>query len=137
VQLKHPDRDIIVLLDRTGINEVIGNGTKLDVEVAAEYISPSDDALLSYAKRVKLGAPPRPMVALVDPSNRAIEIVTLQDEELINELVFEVFLTSDFANTGKSRGSEPHDLESGDLNGDGIGDLVVLAHDKLLIYLGE
>jgi hypothetical protein len=137
VQLKHPDRDIIVLLDRTGINEVIGNGTKLDVEVAAEYISPSDDALLSFAKRVKLGSPPRPMVALVDPSNRAIELVTLQDEELINELIFEVFLTSDFANTGKSRGSEPHDLESGDLNGDGIGDLVVLAHDKLLIYLGE
>ncbi|MDF7807783.1 VCBS repeat-containing protein [Pontiellaceae bacterium B12219] len=137
VQLKHPERDIIVLLDRTGINEVIGNGSKLDVEVAAEYISPSDNALLSYAKRIKLGSPPRPMVALVDPSNRAIEIVTLQDEELINELIFEVFLTSDFANTGKSRGTEPHDLESGDLNGDGIGDLVVLAHDKLLIYLGE
>ncbi|MDF7801132.1 VCBS repeat-containing protein [Pontiellaceae bacterium B1224] len=137
VQLKHPKRDIIVMLDRTGINEVVGNGTKLDIEVAAEYVSPSENTLLAYAKLVKLGTPPRPMVALIDPSNRAVELVSYQDEELVNDLVFEVFLTSDFADTGKSRGTEPHDLETGDLNGDSIGDLVVLAHDKVLIYLGE
>ena len=136
-QLKHPGRDCLVLLDRTGINEVMGNGTRLDVETVAEYVSPSEDPLLAYAKLVQLGAPSRPMIALVDPANRSIEIADLQDGELHNELVFEVFLTSDFADTGKNRGSEPHDIESGDLNGDDIGDLVVLAHDKLLIYLGE
>ena len=55
--------------------------------------------------------------------------------KLEKELIFEIFLTSDFAE--QSRGTEPHDVESGDLNGDGIGDLVALVHDKLLIYLGE
>ncbi len=137
VQLKHPDRDIIVMLDRTGINEVMGNGTKLDLEVAAEYTSPSENPLLAYCKLVKLASPPRPMVALVDPSNRAVEIISQDGDEMKTELLFEVFLTSDFADVGASRGTEPHDLESGDLNGDGIGDLVLLAHDKLLIYLGE
>jgi hypothetical protein len=137
IQLEHPERDIVILLDRTGLNEIMGNGTRLDIISSGEYVSPSENVLLAYAKLVELGTPPRPMIALIDPSNRAIEIISQQDGELKNELVFEIFLTSDFANTGKSRGTEPHDVESGDLNGDQIGDLVVLAHDKLIIYLGE
>lgn len=137
VHLKHPQRDIVVLLDRTGLNEIMGNGSKLDLVSCAEYVSPSENPLLAYAKLVKLGTPPRPMIALIDPANRAIEIVSQQDGKLTNELTFEVFLTSDFANIGNSRGTEPHDVESGDLNGDGIGDLIILSQDKLLIYLGE
>ncbi|MEE9369404.1 MAG: VCBS repeat-containing protein [Pontiella sp.] len=137
IQLKHPERDIVVMLDRTGINEIMGNGTKLDIVSRSEYVSPSENPLLAYAKLVKLGTPPRPMIALVDPANCAVEIVSQQDGKLTTELIFEVFLTSDFATGGKSRGTEPHDIESGDLNGDGIGDLVVLSQDKLLIYLGE
>jgi hypothetical protein len=32
---------------------------------------------------------------------------------------------------------EPHDLAAGDFNGDKMGDMAVLVHDKLIIYLGE
>ncbi|VGO15820.1 hypothetical protein PDESU_04407 [Pontiella desulfatans] len=137
IQLPNRERDMVVLLDRTGLNTVTGNGMQLDVVSTGEHVSPSENALLAYAKLVKLASPPRPMVALVDPSNRAIEILSQKDNELKQELAFEIFLTSDFATMGNARGTEPHDIESGDLNGDNIGDLVVLAHDKLLIYLGE
>jgi hypothetical protein len=137
VQLENPDRDTIILLDRTGLNEIMGSGSRLDAVPAAEYDSASEDPLLAYAKSVRLANPPRPMIALIDPANRAIELVSQQDGELTKELLFEVFLTSDFANQSSSRGTEPHDVESGDLNGDGIGDLVVLSQDKLLVYLGE
>jgi len=137
VQLKNKDRDTVVLLDRTGLNEILSNGTRLAPVSEAEYVSPSENPMLAYAKAVKLGAPPRPMVALVDPANRAIELVSMADGELKKELLFEVYLTSDFVNRKQNRGTEPHDVESGDLNGDGIGDLVVLSQDKLLIYLGE
>ncbi len=137
VQLKNKNRDTIILLDRTGLNEIQSNGTRLAPVSQAEYVSPSEDPMLAYAKAIKLGSPPRPMVALVDPANRAIEIVSQIDGELHKELVFEVFLTSDFVNRKQNRGTEPHDVESGDLNGDGIGDLIVLSQDKLLIYLGE
>lgn len=137
VQLKNKERDTVVLLDRTGLNEILGNGTRLAAVSESEYVSPSEKPMLAYAKAVQLGSPPRPMVALVDPANRAIELVSQVDGQLKQELLFEVFLTSDFVNRKKNRGAEPHDVESGDLNGDGIGDLVVLSQDKLLIYLGE
>jgi hypothetical protein len=115
----------------------MGNGKRLETVAGAEYTSPSEEPLLAYAIDVRLGSPPQPMIALVDAANRAIEIVREQEDELKLELAFEVFLISDFADVHSSRTTEPHDLESGDLNGDGIGDLVVLSQDKLLIYLGE
>jgi hypothetical protein len=137
VQLKNSERDVILLLDRTGVSEITGNGARLEAVPAAEYVSPSENPLLAYAKLVHLGQPPEPMIALVDSANRAIELIRKDDGKLRMELAFEVFLVSDFADLSSSRGTEPHDLESGDLNGDGIGDLIALSHDKLLIYLGE
>ena len=137
VQLKNPDRDTVVLIDRSGLSTILGNGTRLGTVSAAEYISPSDNPKLAYAKLVRLGSPQRTMIALIDPANRSIELVSQHDEGLKTELAFEVFLTSDFADQARSRGTEPHDVECGDLNGDGINDLVVLSQDKLLIYLGE
>ena len=137
VPLKNPDRDVFVLLGRTGINEICGNGARLSTVSMAEYVSPSEAPMLAYAKLLKLGSPPRPMVALIDPANHTIELAEQEGAELNQQLTFEVFLTSEFANTGKTHGAEPHDVESGDLDGDGIGDLVILSQDKLLIYLGE
>ncbi len=137
IQLKNKERDSIVLLDRTGLNEILSNGTRLTPVSEAEYISSSEDPMLVYAKTVMLGSPPRPMIALIDPANRAIELISMANGELKKEMLFEVYLTSNFINRKKNQGTEPHALASGDLNGDGIGDLVVLCHDKLLIYLGE
>jgi hypothetical protein len=116
VQLKNKDRDTLILLDRTGLNEILGNGMRLAPIAEGEYVSPAENPMLAYAKAV---------------------IISQNDGTLKKELIFEVFLTSDFVNRKQNRGTEPHDVESGDLNGDGIGDLVVLSQDKLLIYLGE
>ncbi len=136
-QLRNGNRDIILLIDRTGISEIMGEGKQLEAVAGAEYTSPSEEPLLAYAVDVKLGEPPEPMLAIIDSANRAIEIVREKDGALQQEVAFEVFLISDFADVHASRTTEPHDLDSGDLNGDGIGDLVVLSQDKLLIYLGE
>jgi hypothetical protein len=137
VQLKNIARDTVVLIDRTGLNEIRSNGTRLAPVSEAEYLSPAETPMLSYLRAVQLGSPPRPMIALVDPANRSIELVSQSGETLKSELIFEVYLSSDFIDRSQNRGTEPHDLQSGDLNGDGIGDLVVLCQDKLLIYLGE
>ncbi|MBN2162353.1 MAG: VCBS repeat-containing protein [Pontiellaceae bacterium] len=137
VQLSNPDHDVFVLLDRTGISEIVGEAKQLKAEALVEYASPAEEPLLAYGIDVDLGKPPQSMMALVDAANRSIEIVREVDGALKRELSFEVFLVSDFADVRSSRTTEPHDLESGDLNGDGVGDLVLLCHDKLIIYLGE
>jgi hypothetical protein len=136
-QLKNGMRDSLVLIDRTGLSEILSNGSRITPVSRAEYVSPSDQPMLSYLRAVKLGSPPRPMTALVDPANRNIELVSRQNDRINAELIFEVFLSSDFVDRKQNRGTEPHDLRSGDLNGDNIGDLVLLCQDKLLIYLGE
>ncbi len=137
VQLKNKERDSLILIDRTGLNEILGNGSRLTPISEAEYISPSEQPMLSYLRTVELSSPPRPMIALVDPANRSIELISQKDGTLQTELIFEAYLSSDFVNREQKRGTEPHSLRSGDLNGDNIGDLVLLCHDKLLIYLGE
>jgi hypothetical protein len=137
LQLRNPDRDTILLLDRGGINEVLGNGERMDCVAEGEYVSPSEEPKLAFLKAVHLGTPPRPMIALADPANRAVELVGLENGDLKKELLFEVFLDSDFAQRSENKGTEPHDIESGDINGDGTGDLALLCQDKLLIYLGE
>ena len=137
IQLKNKARDTLVLIDRTGLNEVLSNGSRLTPVSEAEYVSPSEKPMLSYLRAVELGSPPRPMVALVDPANRNLELVSQHGDHLKPELIFEVYLSSAFVNRKQNRGTEPHNLRSGDLNGDNIGDLVLLCQDKLLIYLGE
>ena len=136
VQLKNGSQDIILLIAQSGINEVVGNGVRLEASVLSEYTSPAEEALLAYATDVELGAPPKPMIALVDSANRTVEMIREDAGKLLKDVSFEVFLVSDFANQ-RGYGIEPHDLASGDLNGDGVGDLLVLCQDKLLIYLGE
>jgi len=98
VQLKNKTHDTVILLDRTGINEVVGKGLRLSLVSESEYVSPSEKPMLAYAKSVRLGTPPRPMVALIDPANRAIELVGMVEGTLKKELLFEVFLTTDFVN---------------------------------------
>jgi len=137
VQLKNKKRDIFVLLDRAGINLIISNGTTLAPEILSEYVSATEDPSLSFSTSVTLSSPPRPMLAVVDLGNQQVELISTTKNILKKEMAFKIFLLTEFASNKNSRGGEPHAIRSGDLNGDGIGDLVLLSQDKLLIYLGE
>lgn len=137
VQLKHTKRDILALLDRNGISQIRSNGTRLSTRMVAEYLSPQENPMIAYWRSVKLASPPRPMAALIDPVNRTVELMSYNEDKLKQEIRFEVFLESDFAQPMEGVGAEPHEIDSGDLNGDNIGDLIILCQDKLLIYLGE
>jgi hypothetical protein len=74
-------------------------------------------------------------LALVDTAEHMVEIVTKQGAgvgELARALTFKVFDKKSF----RERDSlvEPHDLTTADVDGDGRVDLILLVHDRVLIY---
>lgn len=136
-QLHNPERDVLVLVGRNELCVLVGAAPRLALASRGEYMSPSDDPSLTFVKAVKVGRPPRPMLSLVDTANRALELVAETDAGLEQALAFETFLDSGFGGEDAEHMREPHDVESGDIDGDGAGDLAVLVHDKLLLYLGD
>ena len=109
----------------------------LDLKVNGEYSTKAEKPALWTFENIKLGAPPSPKIALLDRANRSVEILETSPGGLRNALTFEVFQEATFDGGKANMRYEPHDVASGDLNGDGVGDLAVLSQDKLIIYLGE
>jgi hypothetical protein len=127
----------ILLVGQSEIQWLHEGALSLHLENLAEYLPETEKSSLWNLFPVSLGSPGRPMAALLDANNRSIELVGYRDGKLVEELVFEVFQDPGFNNRMTENIYEPHELADGDFNGDGIQDMAVLVHDKLIIYLGE
>jgi hypothetical protein len=137
--LRHAERETLLLVTGNSLMTVAGGGRQADLEPGAEYMTAAEKPSLQYFRTVALGRPARPMLAVVDAANRAVEWIGC-DPFLRRYLAFEVFQDSGFAGMagmGGAGGTEPRALAAGDLDGNGAGDMVLLVHDKLLIYLGS
>lgn len=138
LQLQNPHKNVLLVIDRVGIDMLIGKVDNIAVTADGEYVSPAKDPAIAYGKAVQVGFEKERYVALVDVANRSIELLKPDGKSQEPELVFEVYQASSLAQAKRgARIMEPRQVESGDLNADGLADLVVLCHDKLLLYLGE
>lgn len=136
--LKLKDRRGVLLVGESEIQWLPQGEPSLQLTKRSEYVSESEKPSLWNFYPVTLGSPAQPKLVLLDANNRSMEVVSLDKTgKLVEELVFEVFQDPGFNNPVSDTMYEPHDLESGNFNGDQIRDMVVLVHDKLLIYLGE
>ncbi|MCP5103209.1 MAG: VCBS repeat-containing protein [bacterium] len=127
----------ILLVGQSEIQWLQENTPIRHLKNLGEHVSGMEKPALWNLYPVSLGSPGRPMVALMDANNRSVELVGMKDSKLVEELVFEVFQDPGFNNQMADNVYEPHDLATGDFNGDNIRDIVILVHDKLIIYLGE
>jgi FG-GAP-like repeat len=76
----------------------------------------------------------RPDLALIDTQSHQIEILRLDREYRPHHvLAFKVFEEKSFAE-GREGGTEPRESVIADVTGDGKPDLVLLSHDRVLIY---
>jgi hypothetical protein len=73
-------------------------------------------------------------VAAVDMGKAAIEVLTtLPSGAFVRAMRFQVFQGKRFADAPEVRG-EPREVLIGDVTGDGIDDVVLLVHDRLIVY---
>jgi hypothetical protein len=127
----------ILLVGNSRLQWLQGESPLLRLKNIDEYVTGTEKANLWNLLSVSLGSPGRPMAALLDANNGSVEIVGMRNGKLVEELVFNVFQDPGFRNQLSETDYEPHDLTSGDFNGDNIRDLAILVHNKLIIYLGE
>jgi hypothetical protein len=129
------DRRGLLLVGTSEVQWLLEKASALSLKTLAEYTSPGEKPALWAIFPVTLGSPGRKMLAMPDSNNRTIELVGIKDQQLTEELVFEIFQDPGFREPVST--FEPHALGTGDFNGDNIRDMAVLVHDKLIIYLGE
>lgn len=135
LQLK--DSRGILMIGETGIQWLQDRSPLLNLKIMAEYVSGMEKPSLWNLFPISMGSPGRPIAAMLDANNKSVELVGFKDGKLVEELVFEIFQDAGFNEQSAENIYEPHDLSSGDFNGDNIRDMAVLVHDKLIIYLGE
>ena len=76
-------------------------------------------------------------VAVVDMGKAAIEVLTTPPGGgFVKATRFQVFQGKRFRDAPDSRG-EPREVLIGDVTDDGIDDIVVLVHDRLIVYPGQ
>ena len=64
---------------------------------------------------------------------QSLEIASFAgDKDLVPALTFRVFERKTFRNMGDA--VEPRDLALGDVDGDGRTDIVIVVHDRVLVY---
>lgn len=105
------------------------------VEVLA-YESKLKDAWLADSVAGDLNHDGVPDIVLVDTRKANLEVLSSTDKgDLLRALTFQVFQGKRFSDE-PSYGGEPREVLAGDVTGDGIDDIVLLVHDRLIVYPG-
>jgi hypothetical protein len=117
--------------DRFGVLQTGRKGQRL--KTIASFESKRNEARFSDLAAADLNADGVPDVAFIDLAEQMIEIATYTGEkDLLHALTFKVFERKLYRGTGDV--AEPRDVVSGDVDGDGRADLVLIAHDRILVY---
>jgi hypothetical protein len=97
------------------------------------YEPTRDQARLADLIVGDLNADGQPDIALTDPGEHFVEIVTKgTSKELERALAFKIFERKSLRNVSDL--VEPRDIGIGDVDGDTRADLVLIVHDRVLVY---
>ena len=125
-------RDLLVRgVDRIGV-WLAGEKCSILEEMDEPYESPDKDSSFLDVSAGDVNADGSVDAVLVDSGRKGLCIVTAGKAGLEHALKFRVFEEKLFH--GRRGSSEPHGVYVHDLTGDGKKDVIVLVHDKIIIY---
>jgi hypothetical protein len=103
------------------------------LNMVATFESRLDDPFFVDLVAGDLNGDGEPDVALFDTRKHRLEIVTRRGSELVHAINFRVFEEKGFGRQ-RAEGMQPREGVIADVTGDGRDDLILLVHDRVIVY---
>ncbi len=128
-------REDLILAGPGRFAVVYAGQSEYKLQELASFESKLKDVYLMDLVAGDLNNDGRPDVAVFDARTHLIEILAYQGEKgLVHAIQFKVFESKSFQRGSSDSGFQPREGAIADVTGDKLPDLLLLSHDRLLVY---
>ena len=131
--LNNDGRDDLLLFGDQRFLAVYAGQRPPVLEDVMTFESKLDDAFFADLVAGDLNGDGQPDVAMFDVVEHNVEIMTRRGESLVHAINFKIFEGKSFGRRS-SDGAQPREALVTDVTGDGRDDLILLVHDRVIVY---